>query len=146
MDIDDPAARKLFLTSACEQNGEMLIRLEALLESHGRSLLMLAVSSDEVPVETVETLIGLRADLNGTAADGKTALDFARRTGRTPIVELLEKAGAKTGRDEASPVLRWTRIGRRFPLSFSGTTEHVVTVVLLARFPNSAGSWLAQPL
>ena len=34
LDIEDPAARKLFLRSACEQNREMLIRVEALLESH----------------------------------------------------------------------------------------------------------------
>ena len=34
LDIDDPTARKLFLRSACEQNGEMLSRVEALLASH----------------------------------------------------------------------------------------------------------------
>ena len=78
----------------------------AVRDSAGRSLLMLAVSSDDVPVETVEALIGLGADVNVTTADGKTALDFAQQTGRTPIVELLEKAGAKTGRDEVSPVLK----------------------------------------
>lgn len=67
----------------------------------GRSILMLAVSSDDVPLETVETLIGLGADLNATAVDGRTALDFARQAGRTPIVELLEKSGAKAGRQAA---------------------------------------------
>lgn len=34
LDIDDPAARSLFLKSACEQNQEMLGRVEALLASH----------------------------------------------------------------------------------------------------------------
>jgi ankyrin repeat protein len=67
----------------------------------GRSILMLAVSSDDVPLETVETLIGLGADLNAIAADNRTALDFARQAGRTPIVELLEKSGAKPGRQAA---------------------------------------------
>ena len=30
LDIDDPTARKLFLKSACEQDGLLLIRVEAL--------------------------------------------------------------------------------------------------------------------
>ncbi len=34
LDIDNPAARSLFLKSACEQNQEMLGRVEALLASH----------------------------------------------------------------------------------------------------------------
>lgn len=75
-------------------------------DSAERSLLMLAVSSEDTPVETVETLIGLGADVKATTPNGKTALDFARQTGRTPIVELLEKAGAKTGGDDAYPVLK----------------------------------------
>jgi ankyrin repeat protein/mono/diheme cytochrome c family protein len=76
----------------------------AVRDPAGRSLLMLAVTSDDVPVEMVETLIGLGADINATTGDGKTALDFARQIGRTPIVELLEKAGAKTGGDDGYTV------------------------------------------
>jgi serine/threonine protein kinase len=34
LDIDDPSARRLYLMSACEQNQEMLGRVEALLASH----------------------------------------------------------------------------------------------------------------
>lgn len=34
LDIDDPAARRLFLKSACQQNQEMLGRVEALFASH----------------------------------------------------------------------------------------------------------------
>lgn len=72
----------------------------------GRSLLMLAVCSDEVPVETVQTLIRLGADVNATTADGKTALDFARQAGRTAVVELLENSGAKAGREMVFPKLK----------------------------------------
>lgn len=64
----------------------------------GRSLLMLAISSDDVPVETLETLISLGADVNVVAADGKTALDFAQQSGRKPVVDLLVKSGAKPGK------------------------------------------------
>ena len=72
----------------------------------GRSILMLAVSSDDVPVETVQTLIRLGADVNGLTGDGRTALDFAMQAGRTPIVELLEKSGAKLGQEAAFPNLK----------------------------------------
>jgi ankyrin repeat protein len=64
----------------------------------GRTLLMLAVSSDDVPVETLEVLIGLGVDINGISSDGKTALDFAQQVGRQPVVDLLKKFGAKPGR------------------------------------------------
>ena len=94
--LDTKAVKRFF-----EAGADVTIR-----DSAERSLLMLAVSSDDVPVETVEALIGLGADVNVTTADGKTALDFARQKGRTPIVELLEKAGAKTGGDDAYPVLK----------------------------------------
>ncbi len=75
-------------------------------DAAGRSLLMLAVSSDDVPVETVETLIRLGAGVNATTADGNTALDFALRSERTPVVALLEKSGAKPGKDKVLPVLQ----------------------------------------
>ncbi len=70
----------------------------------GRSLLMLAVSSDDISVEIVETLIGLGADVNATTADGKTAFDFARLTGQTSVVDLLAKLGAKPGKEPVFPV------------------------------------------
>lgn len=94
--LDTKAVKRFF-----EAGADVAVR-----DSAGRSLLMLAVSSDDTPVETVETLIGLGADVKATTPNGKTALDFARQTGRTPIVELLEKAGAKTGVDDVYPVLK----------------------------------------
>ncbi len=68
----------------------------------GRSILMNLVNSDSFPVETVTTLIERGADPNIRTEGGQTALDFASQRGRTPIVDLLVKAGAKPG--NASPV------------------------------------------
>jgi ankyrin repeat protein len=61
----------------------------------GRTLLMLAASSDALPIETVNALIGRGVDVNAKSPDGETALGFARLRGATPIVDLLVKAGAK---------------------------------------------------
>lgn len=69
----------------------------------GRTVLMLAVTSDDVSVETVETLIQLGADVNASTPAGKTVLDFARQLGKTPVVNLLVKAGAKPGRSVPPP-------------------------------------------
>jgi squalene cyclase len=60
---------------------------------------MLAASSDSLPVEAVKTLIDRGCDINAKNAEGRSAMDFARLRGATPVVDLLTKAGAK----EASP-------------------------------------------
>lgn len=67
----------------------------------GRSVLMLAASSDEVPAESIRVLLDLGADVHAKAANGMTALDFARRRGPTPVVDLLVQAGAKSGTEPA---------------------------------------------
>ncbi|MFO0810341.1 MAG: ankyrin repeat domain-containing protein [Gemmataceae bacterium] len=72
----------------------------------GRTALMLAVSSDDVSVETVETMIQLGADVNASTPGGRTALDFARQHGTTPVVDLLVKAGAKAGRGSGPPEVK----------------------------------------
>jgi hypothetical protein len=69
----------------------------------GRTVLMLAVSSDDATVETIETLIRLGADVNASTPGGRTVLDFARQLGKTPVVDLLVKAGAKAGRGSGPP-------------------------------------------
>jgi ankyrin repeat protein len=66
-------------------------------EPKGNTLLMLAASSDQMPLETVQALIKRGAGLNAQNPEGKTALDFAKAMGSSPIVDILAKAGAKDG-------------------------------------------------
>jgi ankyrin repeat protein len=88
--LRDPKAVKAFFEAGADV---------AARDPAGRTVLMLAVGSDDVPVETVQALIRLGGDVNATTADGRTALDFARQAGRTPVVDLLVKSGAKPGRE-----------------------------------------------
>ena len=67
----------------------------------GRSLLMLAASSDQIPADTVHALLGKGADVNLTSPKGETALALARLRGQTPVLEALMKAGAREERNEA---------------------------------------------
>jgi ankyrin repeat protein len=60
----------------------------------GRTPLMLAASSDFVPVDTVRMLMARGADVDAKGPLGETALDLARRNGHTPVVDLLLQAGA----------------------------------------------------
>lgn len=95
--LRDPKAVKAFFEAGADV---------AACDPAGRTLLMLAVGSDDVPVETVQTLIRLGGDVNATTADGRTALDFARQAGRTPVVDLLVKSGAKPGREVVLPNIK----------------------------------------
>ena len=69
----------------------------------GRTPLMYAAISDNLPVDTVQLLIDHGADVNAldkhskTGDSGLTVLDIARHNGDTPVVKLLEKSGAKPG-------------------------------------------------
>ncbi len=63
-------------------------------DAEGRTVLMLAAASDALPVEVVRTLIGKGADVNARTAKGETALGLAKRHGKTPVVDLLVRAGA----------------------------------------------------
>src|SRR5687767_5791849 len=66
-------------------------------DAHGRTPLILAASSDLLPVDTVRLLLERGADLHAKSDTGMTALDYARLHGATPIVDLLTRAGASTG-------------------------------------------------
>lgn len=74
----------------------------AVRDAAGRTVLMLAVISDDVSLETLEVLLQRGADVNAATPAGKTALDIARQHGQTPVVDLLVKAGAKPGRESRS--------------------------------------------
>ena len=63
----------------------------------GRSLLMLTAASETAPVESVKALLAAGVDLHAKDPSGRTALTYARMQGKTPVVALLEKAGAVDG-------------------------------------------------
>jgi hypothetical protein len=67
----------------------------------GRTPLMYVAISDKLPVGEVQLLIDHGADVNArnrhtkAGDEGLTVLDIAKHNGNTPVVQLLEKAGAK---------------------------------------------------
>ncbi len=67
----------------------------------GRTPLMYAAISDQMPTEAIELLIRRGADVNArstharTVDAGMSVLDIARLNGETPVVRLLEKYGAR---------------------------------------------------
>ena len=63
-------------------------------DAKSRTVLMLAVICETIPPESVRLLIDRGADLHVKSPDGFTALDFAKRLGNTPVVDILVKAGA----------------------------------------------------
>jgi len=65
-------------------------------DPNSRSVLMRAAISEVISPETIQLLIDRGADVHGKDVDGLTALDYARRVGRKPIVDVLVKAGATT--------------------------------------------------
>jgi ankyrin repeat protein len=73
-------------------------------DPEGRTLLMLAATSDAIPIDSIKTLIERGADVNAKDPTGRTALDFANLRGATSIVDLLVKAGCKDGTPFANSV------------------------------------------
>ncbi len=90
----------------------------------GLSLLMVNAASDNFPLDSIQALIDKGADLNDKAPDGQTALDFARRQGQTPVVELLLKSGAKPGEMPPSPAVE-----AKPASSIRGAVEHSVPLL-----------------
>src|SRR5262245_10078161 len=84
--MGDHATVKLLLENGAEVN----IRHES-----GYTALMYAAASESNDPELIRALLASGAEINVRAKDGETALKLAGRKGRTEIVRLLEKAGAK---------------------------------------------------
>jgi ankyrin repeat protein len=76
-------------------------------DPEGRNALMLACASEAVSVDLVKMLIDKGIDVNAKSAAGDTALTYARRLGNTPIVQLLEKAGAVEGNPSPLPAVKY---------------------------------------
>jgi ankyrin repeat protein/mono/diheme cytochrome c family protein len=75
-------------------------------DSLSRSVLMRAAISETLSPEAMQLLIDRGADPHAKDREGLTALDYARRAGREPIVQVLTKAGATaTAIAEPAPVL-----------------------------------------
>jgi ankyrin repeat protein len=95
----------------------------------GRTPLMYAAISDNLPVEVVQLLIDRGADVNAidkhekTGDEGLTPLDIARHNGDTPVVKLLEKSGAKPG--PLTPVSLSTRRDNTIQRAVQDTIPHL---------------------
>jgi ankyrin repeat protein len=70
-----------------------------------KTVAILASIHEELSVESVRLLIARGADLNARDPDGFTALDWARRMGRTPVVDTLVEAGATEGTRGIAPAI-----------------------------------------
>src|SRR5262249_15964753 len=60
----------------------------------GMTPLMLAVATDRQNPDVIAALLAKRADPNVKSLAGETALDWARKIGSKPVIDLLGKAGA----------------------------------------------------
>ena len=63
-------------------------------EARGMTPLMYAAATDHGDIEIARMLVARGADLNVKSNAGETALDWANKTGSTPLAALLRKAGA----------------------------------------------------
>ncbi len=64
-------------------------------DREGRTPLMLAASSDTIPLDAIKLLLARGADVNARTPKGESALDFAQTRGSTAVTALLIKSGAK---------------------------------------------------
>jgi ankyrin repeat protein len=93
LNVVPPATAGSFeaLRAAIEHGGDVNAR-----DAKSRSVLMLAAISDTISPASVRFLIDRGADPHVKDTNGLTALDFARRLGHTPVVDILVNAGATT--------------------------------------------------
>jgi ankyrin repeat protein len=74
-----------------------------------RTPLSMAAISETVPPDVVQELITRGTNIHAVSTDGLNALDYAQRLGRTPIIEVLTRAGAKPTRDAPLQKLDYVR-------------------------------------
>jgi ankyrin repeat protein/mono/diheme cytochrome c family protein len=91
------------LQQAIDRGADINVR-----DAKSRTVLMRAAIVDQISPDIVQLLIDRGADVHGRTRDGFTALDLARRSGHTPIVDVLTKAGAATASD-VEPTLTFVR-------------------------------------
>jgi ankyrin repeat protein len=77
-------------------------------DQKSRTVLMMAAISETISPELVRLLIERGADVHARNAEGFTALDFAKRLGHTPVVDVLAGAGATVGSD-ADPAMAFVQ-------------------------------------
>jgi len=63
-------------------------------DARGMTPLMISIATDHGDINIVKTLLAAGADLNAKSLAGETALDWAQKSGATPIVAELKKANA----------------------------------------------------
>ena len=72
----------------------------------GMTPLMLAVATDHSSVDKIQLLLARGADVRTKSLGGETVLDWAEKSGRTPLVALLKRVGAPSGATPAAIELR----------------------------------------
>jgi ankyrin repeat protein/mono/diheme cytochrome c family protein len=103
--LNDVAA----IMSPPNEDGRHLLQLTArgvdvnTKDGEGRTLLMLAASSDRILIGAVKMLIAKGADVRAQSKDGRTAADYAALRGRTPVLDALLKAGAPAPKPLSGP-------------------------------------------
>lgn len=70
-----------------------------------RTPLSMAAISETVPPDVVQEIIARGVNIHAVSTDGLNALDYAKRLGRAPIIDVLTRAGAKPTREEPAPKL-----------------------------------------
>src|SRR5262249_540343 len=67
-------------------------------DARGMTPLMVSIATDHGDVNIVRTLLAAGADVNAKSLAGETALDWAQKSGATPIVAELKRAKATAAR------------------------------------------------